>query len=158
MINKVPWAAITLALAATPLAAPAPGPAPEIVVYAAASLRDALQEMTPACEGATGARLVFNFGASNDLARQIAAANKADIFLSADESWMDSVAAEGLVDDTSRRDILSNRLVVVGSADVSYPIASAGDLARAPARKTTSAATSRASPTRPSGASRPTCV
>jgi len=109
-------------------------PAPEIVVYAAASLRDALQEMTPACEGAAGVRLVFNFGASNDLARQIDAANKADVFISADESWMDKVAASALVDSESRRAFLSNRLVVVGAAGVSYPIGSATDLAQAPAR------------------------
>jgi molybdate transport system substrate-binding protein len=90
-----------------------PAPAAEITVYAAASLRDALQEIAPACEAAAGGRLVFNFGASNDLARQIVAANKADIFFSADEAWMDHVAREGLVDPASRRTILSNRLVVV---------------------------------------------
>src|SRR4026207_1404386 len=65
---------------------------PEIMIYAAASVRDALQEKAVACEQASGARLVFNFGASNDLARQIEAANKADLFISADESWMDKVA------------------------------------------------------------------
>ncbi len=108
---------------------------PEIAVYAAASLRDALQEMAPACERASGVELVFNFGASNDLARQIEAANKADVYFSADESWMDKVAAAGLLDSDSRRTLLSNRLVVVGAADVSYPIASAEDLARAPARR-----------------------
>lgn len=111
-----------------------PDPPPEIVVYAAASVSDALQEMAPACETALGVRLIFNFGASNDLARQIQAANKADVFLSADESWMDTLAAERLVDSESRRTLLSNRLVVVGATHVSYHIKSAADLAHAPAR------------------------
>lgn len=125
---------IILAIASGPFAAPDKGIAPEIKVYAAASLRDVLTEMSPACEAATGVRLVFNFGSSNDLARQIEAGNKADIFISADESWMDRVGTFGLVDAESRRNLLSNHLVVVGAHQVSYTIASAADLARAPAR------------------------
>ena len=109
-------------------AAPAPGARGEIAVYAAASLRDVLRALTPDCEKAIEARLVFNFGASNDLARQIEAANKADVFFSADESWMDRVAEAGLVDATSRRSLLSNRLVVVGAADSTLAIASPSDL------------------------------
>jgi molybdate transport system substrate-binding protein len=90
---------------------------PEIMIYAAASLRDALQALAPACEPVASARLVFNFGASNDLARQILAAQKADIFFSADEDWMDRVSEQGLVDAASRRSLLSNRLVVVVPLD-----------------------------------------
>ena len=101
----------------------------EIVVYAAASLRDVLQELAPAAERATGVRLVFNLGASSDLARQIVAANRADLFFSADESWMDRVAAADLVDPGSRRSPLSNRLVVVVPAASSLGVASAADLA-----------------------------
>jgi molybdate transport system substrate-binding protein len=102
---------------------------PEINVYAAASLRDVLQQLAPACDAAVGAHLVFNFGASNDLARQIEAGNKADVFFSADEAWMDHVAQAGLVDTGSRHALLSNRLVVVGLKDSSLNIQSARDLA-----------------------------
>ena len=116
------------------LSQPAAGSGPEVMVYAAASLRDALRELAPACERAAGVRLLFNFGASNELARQIEAANKADVFFSADASWMDKVAEAGLVDGASRRAVLSNRLVVVGARGVSWTVASAADLARAPAR------------------------
>lgn len=110
-------------------AAPAAPPAVELTVYAAASLRDALDELGPACGKAAGAALRFNFGASNDLAHQILAANKADVFFSADEAWMDQVAAQGLVDAASRRSLLSNRLVVVAPADSTLSVASAADLA-----------------------------
>jgi molybdate transport system substrate-binding protein len=101
----------------------------EIQVYAAASLRDVLSELAPAVERVTGTRLVFNLGGSSDLARQVVAANKADVFFSADEAWMDHVAEAGLVDTGSRRSPLSNRLVVVVPAESSLQIASAADLA-----------------------------
>jgi len=101
----------------------------EIMVYAAASLREALQRLSPMCEKGSGARLVFNFGASNDLARQIEAAGKADLFFSADESLMDRLSQAGLVQETSRRSVLSNRLVVIGPADSILSIRSAADLA-----------------------------
>ena len=104
-------------------------PVPEVTVYAAASLRDALQEIAPVCERAAGVRFVFNFGGSNDLARQIVAANKADVFFSADEAWMDHVAGEGLVDQASRRTLLSNRLVVVIPEGSRVAIASPAGLA-----------------------------
>jgi molybdate transport system substrate-binding protein len=105
-------ACLGLVLLAT-LGSLAADPAPEVTVYAAASLRDALQAIAPLCEPKAQVQLVFNFGASNDLARQIVGANKADVFFSADETWMDHVAKEGLVDASSRRDLLGNRLVVV---------------------------------------------
>jgi len=102
---------------------------PELTVYAAASLREALQALQPACETEAGARLRFNFGASNDLARQIVAAHKADVFFSADEEWMEHVAQAGLVDNASRRSHLSNRLVVVGREGIAPAVAAPADLA-----------------------------
>ena len=105
------------------------GPRPELAVYAAASLRDVLTELKSALEKACGATLVFNFAGSNDLARQILAADKADLFISADEGWMDKVAEAGLADRATRRPLLSNRLVVVAPRDRSTKIESAADLA-----------------------------
>ncbi len=107
----------------------------ELRVYAAVSLREVLEELAPEVERATGARLVFNFGASNDLARQILAADRADLFFSADELWMDKVAEAGLVDLASRRSPLSNRLVVVVPAASEQRIESAADLAALAVRR-----------------------
>jgi len=105
-------------------------PAPiDISVYAASSLRDALVAAAPACERATGTRLVFNFAASNLLARQILAAHKADLFLSADQDWMDRVQDAGLVESATRRTLLSNRLVVVAPAGSGLAIHEPVDLA-----------------------------
>jgi molybdate transport system substrate-binding protein len=118
---------LLLGLASAPPSLAA-GAAPEITVYAAASLKDALEAVAPACERATGADLVFNFGASSALAKQIQAAGKADVFFSADEAWMDTIAKEGHVDTASRTSPLSNRLVVVGPADGGLKVGSGADL------------------------------
>jgi len=107
----------------------------EVSFYAAASLRDVLQDLAPGCESSLGVRLVFNLGASNDLARQIIAAARADLFFSADEDWMDRVAAAGLVDAASRRSFLSNRLVVVGPADTPLRVTAPADLKQASVRR-----------------------
>src|SRR3989442_8558650 len=117
--------ALQTALSGAPAARPV---SPEINVYAAASLRDVLQQLAAACEEAVGAHLVFNFGASNDLARQIEAGNKADVFFSADEVWMDHVAQAGLADAESRRSLLSNLLVVVALKDSPLDVRSPRDL------------------------------
>jgi molybdate transport system substrate-binding protein len=101
----------------------------ELRMSAAASLRDVLDELAPALERATGARLMLNLGGSSDLARQIVAAARADLFFSADEAWMDHVAVAGLVDAASRRSPLSNRLVVVVPAASALEIRDARDLA-----------------------------
>lgn len=107
----------------------------ELRVYAAVSLSEVLEELAPEVERATGTRLRFNFGASNDLARQILAADRADLFFSADEAWMDEVAEADLVDAASRRSPISNRLVVVVPAASALRIESAADLAALSVRR-----------------------
>ncbi len=114
VMKRLAWIALA---ALTSCARAASAPAPELVVYAASSLRDALQELAPSAEQAAGARLVFNFGSSGDLARQIVAANQADLFFSADERELERVAAAGLVAPGTRVALLSNQLVVIEPAD-----------------------------------------
>jgi len=89
----------------------------ELVVYAAASTRDALQALEAIYEADHPVDLVFNYGASGDLSRQIVAAAKADVFLSADEVEMDEVEAAHLVAAGSRRILLSNQLTVIEPED-----------------------------------------
>ncbi len=85
----------------------------ELSVFAATSLRDALQEIAPTFESTHGAKVVFAFGSSGDLSKQIVAADRADVFLSADEREMDRAASASRIDGSTRRDLLANRLVVV---------------------------------------------
>lgn len=88
----------------------------EVLVFAAASLREALQELGTAFQGETGTRVVFNFAGSNDLAHQIQATRGPDLFLSASSAWMDTVQNAGRVVPETRRDLLANSLVVVAHA------------------------------------------
>jgi molybdate transport system substrate-binding protein len=118
------YSCATLLLLVLGLGLPACGGSPtgaaapvEIAVYAATSTRDALQALEAGYEREHGVELTFNFGSSGDLSKQIVAAAKADVFLSADEKELDKVEAAGLVAAGSRRALLSNQLVVIESAD-----------------------------------------
>ena len=122
-----------LALAAllVPLPALAAPPA-EILVFAAASLTESLQELAKPFEASTGTRVAFSFASSSDLARQIEAGAPADVFFSADTAKMDALEKAGLVRAADRREFLSNVLVVVVPADSKSAIASAKNLAALP--------------------------
>jgi molybdate transport system substrate-binding protein len=100
----------------------------ELRVSAAASLSDVLQEIGPAYEKQSGDVIVFNFGASSALARQIQEGAPADLFLSADELKMNQLQQRGLVVRKSRRSILSNTLVIIVPRDSRIEITSPADL------------------------------
>ena len=85
-----------------------------IRIFAAASLTDALATAIADFDRAhPSSRVVPQFGASSDLARQILAGAPADLFFSADQQQLDRVAAEGLIQKGARAAVLSNVLVVV---------------------------------------------
>lgn len=88
----------------------------DVTVFAAASLKTALDEIAAGWSEATGTPVVLSYGGTPALARQIAEGAPADIFLSASTAWMDDLEAKGLIRPESRRDILGNRLVLVGGA------------------------------------------
>jgi molybdate transport system substrate-binding protein len=100
----------------------------EVNVYAAASLTDVLKEIAANYEKQTGDKIVFNFGASGLLARQITEHAPADIFFSADEAKMDQVQKAELIVTETRRDLLSNSLVIVVPNDSNLAIASPDQL------------------------------
>jgi len=104
--------------------------ADEVVVFAAASLADALREIAKGFEARTGHRVVLSLGGSNDLARQIRAGAPAEVFVSASAERMDEVERAGLVRATDRVDLLSNRLVVIVPAAATAVPATAEDLTR----------------------------
>lgn len=89
----------------------------EVNVYAAASLTDALKEIGANYKKQRSDKILFNFGASSLLARQITEHAPADIFLSADEAKMDDLQKKGLIRTETRRDLLSNSLVIVVPSD-----------------------------------------
>lgn len=87
------------------------------VVLAAASLQEGLSEAADRWAALGHARPVLSFAGSSALARQIAAGAPGDLFISADEEWMDYVAARKLLRPGSRAAFLSNRLVLIAPVD-----------------------------------------
>lgn len=86
------------------------------LVLAAASLQESLTEAADAWAAQGHARPVLSFAASSALARQIMAGAPADLFLSADEPWMDAVQKAGLLRAGTRTTLLGNRLVLIAPA------------------------------------------
>jgi molybdate transport system substrate-binding protein len=103
--------------------------AAELQVFAAASLTDAMGELATEYAKTGSDTVVFNFGASSTLARQIQEGAPADLFLSADEEKMDGLEKRGLLLAGTRRSVLANTLVVVVPADSTVTIKSPTDLA-----------------------------
>jgi molybdate transport system substrate-binding protein len=101
----------------------------EVTVFAAASLADSLKEIAAAYERQSGDKIVFNFGASSTLARQIEEGAPADLFFSADEAKMDELEKKGLILKETRKSRLSNSLVIVVAAEMGAVIESPKDLA-----------------------------
>jgi molybdate transport system substrate-binding protein len=98
--------------------------AASLTVFAAASLTDSLKEIGRNYQRKTGEKIDFNFAGSSLLARQIEEGAPADIFFSADEAWMNTLEKHGLIVKTTRKDRLSNSLVIVVPITSSYRIGS----------------------------------
>lgn len=124
-------ALLCLALLAGALPARAQDKPP--LVLAAASLQEAMTAAADAWAARRHARPVVSFAASSALARQIESGALADIFVSADEPWMDRIEKKGLVRAGTRVSFLANRLVLIAPAAsrVRLTIARGFPLARA---------------------------
>jgi molybdate transport system substrate-binding protein len=90
--------------------------AQQVTVFAAASLTDAMQDISTKWAAAGHQPLVLSFGSSSTLARQIEQGAPANVFASADEKWMDYLADKKLIAEGTRKDLLGNDLVLVASA------------------------------------------
>ncbi len=107
---------VALLACGTALAADPPAGRP-VTVFAAASLTNVLQKAGDDFTRATGVPVRLSFAASSVLARQIEAGATADVFVSADQEWMDYLDQRGLIDKATRRNIVSNRLVLIAPVD-----------------------------------------
>jgi molybdate transport system substrate-binding protein len=91
--------------------------AQQVTVFAAASLTDAMKDVSAKWAAAGHQPLVMSFGSSSTLARQIEQGAPANVFASADEKWMDYLAQKNLIIADTRKDLLGNDLVLVVPAD-----------------------------------------
>jgi molybdate transport system substrate-binding protein len=106
---------LAVAVAAIFFGAFAPAAAQQVTVFAAASLKDALEDAAKTFTASTGAPVRFSFAASSTLAKQIEQGAPADVFASADLDWMDYLAQRKLIQPDTRINLLGNRLVVVAA-------------------------------------------
>lgn len=102
--------------------------AAEITVFAAASMKSALDNIAADWTATTGNAVAIGYDASSKLARQIQQGAPADIFISAAPEWMDVLAADGLIASGSRRDIVSNQIVLIAQNPKTPPVTIGRDL------------------------------
>ncbi|MFS2223274.1 molybdate ABC transporter substrate-binding protein [Pantoea sp. B65] len=105
-------AALTLSVAGHAVAAD------NITVFAAASLTNALEDIATQYEQGKGVKVVSSFASSSTLARQIEQGAPADLFISADQQWMDYAIDKKTMDESSRYTLLGNELVLVAPSSV----------------------------------------
>jgi len=118
--RRLAFAVFGLALAFGPTVAAA-DPKP-VTVFAAASLKNALDDVGKAYTAKTGAAVRFSYAASSALARQVESGAPADVFVSADSDWMNYVDQKHLVVASSRRDVLTNHLALIAPATSSVKL------------------------------------
>jgi len=127
------WLGLAMVAAAAPLAmARAQGSA--LVIFAAASLKNALDEIAATWTKETGKPAPkLSYAASSALAKQMEQGAPAALFISADTDWMDYVEKKGLIKNDTRVNLLGNKIVLIGPKDsaVALDIKPGFDLAKA---------------------------
>jgi len=109
--------AVALCTAVLVFGSPQAADAQDVVVFAAASLTNALDEAARLFEQQGGAPTKISYAASSALAKQIESGAPADIFISADLDWMDYLEQRHLIQPATRRNLLGNQLVLIAPAD-----------------------------------------
>lgn len=112
MFKRLFAAFVLLIVTALPLAAQE-----SLTVFAAASMKNALDDANAAYTKSTGVKVVASYAASSALAKQIEQGAPADVFISADLKWMDYVAEKKLIKPDTRINLLGNKLVLIAPTD-----------------------------------------
>jgi len=110
------------ALALSTATGPALAQVKEPLIFAAASLKNALDEVATQWQRESGKKVVISYAASNTLIKQIEQGAPADIFMSADLDWMDYGQQKNLIDAQTRSNLLSNRIVLVAPKDAGFTL------------------------------------
>ena len=110
-------AAVALAIGLASPLTPALAQDKTITVFAAASMKNALDDVNAAFTKSTGIKVVASYAASSALIKQIESGAPADVFVSADLEWMDYGAQHKLIKDDTRVNLLGNRLVLIAPKD-----------------------------------------
>jgi molybdate transport system substrate-binding protein len=117
MLRRPVLALLAAAGLAAVLSAPAGAQDKSLTVFAAASMKNALDDVDAAFQKASGVKTTASFAASSALAKQIEQGAPADIFASADLDWMDYLSKKKAIKDDTRVNLLGNRLVLIAPKD-----------------------------------------
>ena len=110
-------AGLALSLAFGLPAPPAAAQGSDLIVFAAASLKNALDAINAQWQKETGKAAKISYAASSALAKQIEQGAPAQMFISADLDWMDYAAQKSLIKADTRSDLLGNRIVLIAPKD-----------------------------------------
>jgi molybdate transport system substrate-binding protein len=105
-----------LAIACTVVTLSPPVMAADVTVFAAASLKESMDDQAHRFEASTGNKVIVSYGGSNALAKQIESGAPADVFISADEDWMNYLDQRKLLKPNTRSNLLNNTLVLIAPA------------------------------------------
>jgi molybdate transport system substrate-binding protein len=94
----------------------------DVVVFAAASLKNALDAVNAQWQKETGKKATISYASSPALAKQIEQGAPAQVFVSADLDWMDYLAAKSLIKPDTRSNLLGNRIVLIAPRDKAQPV------------------------------------
>jgi molybdate transport system substrate-binding protein len=119
MTSRRSWLALLTATVLTLAAGTAPAAAQgrDVLVFAAASLKNALDEAAAQLQRESGKKVAISYAASNTLIKQIEQGAPADMFISADLDWMDYGQQKDLIKPDTRSNLLGNRLVLIAPKD-----------------------------------------
>jgi molybdate transport system substrate-binding protein len=119
MIGYKVWMAVAIGGFSALMLAAAPAAMAEdtVTVFAAASLKNALDNINAACEADVGEKATISYAASSALAKQIEEGAPADVFISADLDWLKYLDDKKLIDKSTETELLGNSIVLVAPAD-----------------------------------------
>ena len=115
-------AGLTAALLLAAPSEPIEAQGSDVLVFAAASLKNALDAVNAQWTKETGKKAVISYASSSALAKQIEQGAPAQMFISADLDWMDYLAAKSLIKPDTRSNLLGNRIVLIASKDKAQPV------------------------------------
>ena len=114
--------ALAAAVVAAGILASVPATAQDVLVLAAASMKNALEKVAAEFQGRTGIRVTGSFAASSALAKQVESGAPADLFVSADLEWMDYLQSRNLIKPGTRANLLGNELVLIAPKDTAVAV------------------------------------
>jgi molybdate transport system substrate-binding protein len=132
-MNRLAGLLVAFAVSLAAIPAPAAAQDKSLTVFAAASMKNALDEIDAAYTAKTGVRITVSYAASSALAKQIEQGAPADVFISADTDWMDYAASKKTINESSRVNLLGNSIVLIAPRDTKVDNVSIGpgfDLAK----------------------------